>query len=157
MYVIRLEPQRKRGFLLSSLIYGILAFLFIFPFCYQNGAVETTLIFFLRFFLCTYPNYLGWICNFYTRLKVDSFPEKYQLTVIGIIEVIANFGAILGPALVQMSNEHHLNPIFSINILRLTIGTIPLFFLNEDKAKITKVEEDEPAAKVIRRHNEIAY
>ena len=75
---------------------------------------------------------------------------------MGIIEIIANFGAILGPIFVQLSNDNHFNPIFSINLLRLTIGTIPLFFLNEEKAKITKVEEDEPVAKAIRRHSELS-
>ena len=87
---------------------------------------------------------------------MDSFPEKYQLTVIGIIEAIANIGHIFGPFFVQVSNDNHLNPIFSLNLLRLTIGTIPLFFLNEEKAKITKVEENEPAVKAIRRHHDIA-
>jgi hypothetical protein len=47
-----MEPQRKRGLLLSSVIYGVIAMLFAFPFCYSNGNVETFVIFFLRFFIC---------------------------------------------------------------------------------------------------------
>jgi hypothetical protein len=49
--------------------------------------------------------YLGWIGNFYTRLKVDSFPEKYQITIMGIIEFMNNFGSVLGPTVVQKSND----------------------------------------------------
>lgn len=75
---------------------------------------------------------------------------------MGIVESIANFGHILGPFFVQLSNDRHLNPIFSINILRLTIGTIPIFFLNEEKATITKVEEDEPVVKGKKKLSEIA-
>lgn len=74
---------------------------------------------------------------------------------MGVIEILANFGHILGPVFVQLSNDEHLNPIFAINLFRFTIGTIPLFFLNEEKAKITIVEEEEPV-KLRSRLSEIA-
>jgi hypothetical protein len=45
---------------------------------------------------------------------------------------MTNFGSVIAPTLVQMSNDKGLNPIFSINLLRLA-GTLPLFFLNEGK------------------------
>lgn len=71
----------------------------------------------------------GWLSNFYTRLKVDSFGEKYQLSCIGLVEVIANFGHVLAPLLTELSIAHDINPIVSTNILRLTLGTIPVLFL----------------------------
>lgn len=52
VYVNGMEPQRKRGLIISSLLYGVIAMLFLFPFCYQNGAVETVVIFALRVLLC---------------------------------------------------------------------------------------------------------
>jgi hypothetical protein len=74
--------------------------------------------------------YLGWIGNSYTRLKVDSFPEKYQITIMGLIEFMSNFGSVLAPIIIQKSNDYGVNPIFAVNLLRLTIGTLPLFLLN---------------------------
>jgi ABC-type transport system involved in multi-copper enzyme maturation permease subunit len=47
-----MEPQRRRGLISSSIIYGVVALLFLFPFCYQNGIVETMVIFILRVLLC---------------------------------------------------------------------------------------------------------
>ncbi len=47
------EPQRKRGLIVSSLLYGLLGMLFLFPFCYESGGVETVVIFLLRVLLCT--------------------------------------------------------------------------------------------------------
>jgi len=80
--------------------------------------------------------YLGWIGNFYTRLKVDSFPEKYQITIMGIIEFMNNFGSVLGPTVVQKSNDSGINPVFAVNLIRLTLGTLPLFLLNESKIEL---------------------
>jgi hypothetical protein len=51
--IISIEPQKKRGFLLASAMYGIIAMLFAFPFCYSNGNVESFVICSLRFFVCT--------------------------------------------------------------------------------------------------------
>lgn len=34
VYINAIEPQRKRGLIVSSLLYGLLAMLFLFPFCY---------------------------------------------------------------------------------------------------------------------------
>jgi hypothetical protein len=51
-YIISIEPKRKRGFLVTSVIYGVIAMLLAFPFCYSNGNVESFVIFFLRFFIC---------------------------------------------------------------------------------------------------------
>jgi hypothetical protein len=72
---------------------------------------------------------IGWIGGFYVRLKVDVFPEKYQATLVGITDFIANFGKTLGPSLIQLSSDYKLNAIFSVNIIRITIGTLPIFFL----------------------------
>ncbi len=74
--------------------------------------------------------------NFYTRLKVDVFPEKYQMACISIIEAISNIGTVFGPILVQQSVNHHVNPIFAINLLRITIGTLPLLFLSEKRINL---------------------
>jgi hypothetical protein len=60
---------------------------------------------------------------------VDSFPEKYQLTAMGAVEFFGNIGNVVGPILIQMSVDNRINPIFSVNLLRLTLGTIPLLFL----------------------------
>lgn len=83
--------------------------------------------------MCNIYSYQGYACNFFTRLKVDSFPEKYQATIIGIIEFVINFGAILGPIVVQMSVDHNILPIVSINVIRLIIGTLPVFALTENR------------------------
>jgi hypothetical protein len=52
-YIISIEPKKKRGFLVTSVIYGVAAMLLAFPFCYSNGTVESFVIFLLRFFICT--------------------------------------------------------------------------------------------------------
>jgi hypothetical protein len=78
----------------------------------------------------------GWNGNFYVRLKVDLFPEKYQATLIGVVEFFTNFGKTLCPLLTQLSIQHALNPIFAINLLHITIGTLPIFLLNEKKIKL---------------------
>ena len=65
------------------------------------------------------------------RLKVDLFPEKYQGTMVGYIELLANFGRIFTPLLTQISLSHHLNAIFSINLVHIVFGTIPIFFIIE--------------------------
>jgi hypothetical protein len=52
VYLNGMEPQRRRGLIISSLLYGVLAMLFLFPFCYQSGLVETVVIFGLRVLLC---------------------------------------------------------------------------------------------------------
>jgi hypothetical protein len=107
--------------------------LLAFPFCYSNGNVESFVIFFLRFFICTIFLTKGWIGNLYVRLEVDSFPEKYQLTAISAVEFLANFGNVLGPIFIQLSVDHSINPIFSVNLLRLTLGTLPLLCFVEQK------------------------
>ena len=103
--------------------------MFAFAFCTSNIAVETIVIIVLRIALCTLFIDLGWNGNFYVRLKVDLFPEKYQATLIGIVEFITNFGKTLCPALTQLSIDNKINPIFAINILHITIGTFPIFLL----------------------------
>jgi hypothetical protein len=60
---------------------------------------------------------------------VDSFPDKYQVSIIGIVEFFINFGPILGPLLVEISVDHGWSPIVSLNIVRLIFGTLPVFFL----------------------------
>lgn len=36
-------------------------------------------------------------------MKVDSFPEKYQATIIGTIAFIKNAGAVIAPTIVDKS------------------------------------------------------
>lgn len=69
-------------------------------------------------------------------MKVDLFPEKYQATMVGYIEFLANFGKIFTPLLAQISVNHNLNAIFTINLVHITIGTIPIFFLAESQIKL---------------------
>lgn len=80
--------------------------------------------------------YSGWISNYFVRLKVDLFPEKYQATMVGYIEFLANFGKIFTPMLTQISLSHNLNAIFSINLVHITLGTIPIFFIIERQIKV---------------------
>jgi hypothetical protein len=76
---------------------------------------------------------VGWSCNFYTRLKVDSFPEKYQMTIMGAIEVIMSLGSLAAPTLIQLAVDCKVSPIVFIGVLRLLLGTLPLFLLNEER------------------------
>jgi hypothetical protein len=71
---------------------------------------------------------------------VDSFPEKYQMSIISIIELIVNIGPTVSPTLVQLSVDHGLNAIVSIAMIRLLFGTLPLFFLNEERAILTQMD-----------------
>jgi hypothetical protein len=77
-------------------------------------------------------SYSGWIYSFFARMKVDSFPEKLQTSLMGIIELLSNIGKIIGPTLVQVSTDHNINPITSSNFIRILIGTIPIFFIDEE-------------------------
>lgn len=43
---------------------------------------------------------------------------------------MSNFGSVLGPTIVQKSNDSGINPIFAVNLIRLTVGTLPLLLLN---------------------------
>lgn len=60
-----------------------------------------------------------------------------------MIEFIAGFGKTLGPKFVQISSNHSINPIFSVNILRLTLGTLPVFLLSEKKIDLAQLEHHE--------------
>lgn len=56
--------------------------------------------------------------------------------MVGYIEFLANFGKIFTPLLAQISVSHNVNAIFSINLIHITIGTIPIFFLAERQIKL---------------------
>ena len=86
-------------------------------------------------------SYPGWISNYFVRLKVDLFPEKYQATMVGYIEFLANFGRVFTPMLTQISLKHNLNAIFSINLVHITVGTIPIFFLAEGQIKVEEKKD----------------
>ncbi len=45
-------------------------------------------------------------------------------------------GRVIGPPFVNLSTQHALKPIFSISLLNITVGTIPIFFLREKKIRI---------------------
>lgn len=115
--------------------------MFLFPFCTQNGAVETVGIFVLRFLLC-------WSSNFYIRLKVDSFPEKYQMTIMASIELLVNVGTMISPKMVQMALDNKMNPIVFMDVLRIIFGTLPVFLLNETKITLDGQGEGETAKKL---------
>ena len=115
--------------------------MFLFPFCTQNGAVETVGIFVLRFLLC-------WSSNFYIRLKVDSFPEKYQMTIMASIELLVNVGTMISPKMVQMALDNKMNPIVFMDVLRIIFGTLPVFLLNETKITLDEQGEGETAKKL---------
>ncbi len=55
---------------------------------------------------------------------------------MGVVEAITNTGTVLGPALIQKASDSHMNPIFAVNLFRMTIGTLPLFFLSEKKLEL---------------------
>jgi hypothetical protein len=54
------------------------------------------------------------------------------------VEFVANFGNIFGPMFIQMSVDKSINPIFSVNLLRLTLGTLPLLFFVERKLELNR-------------------
>ena len=115
--------------------------IFLFPFCTRNGAVETVGIFVLRFLLC-------WSSNFYIRLKVDSFPEKYQMTIMATIELLVNVGTMISPKAVQMALDNKMNPIVFMDVLRIVFGTLPVFLLNETKITLDEPVQAETAKKL---------
>ena len=73
-------------------------------------------------------------------MKVDIFPEKYQGFLVSVIECITNSGRVISPEIIQVSTVHHMNPIFATNLLRVTVGTLPILLINEDKIRIEKSE-----------------
>ena len=82
VYIIKLQKKRKRGLLYSVAIKCLISLLFQFIFLVSNGIMESIAIFLLRSFLC-WNLYIDWNTNFFTRLQVDNFPEKYQTTLFG--------------------------------------------------------------------------
>jgi hypothetical protein len=52
------------------------------------------------------------------------------------VEFLCNFGNVLGPIFIQMSVDHSINPLFSVNLLRLTLGTLPLLCFVEQKLEL---------------------
>jgi hypothetical protein len=74
---------------------------------------------------------------------VDSFPEKYQLTAMGTVEFLANIGNVIGPIFVRMSFDYGVNPIFSVTLFRLTLGTLPILFLVEQKSSLKAPKESQ--------------
>lgn len=71
---------------------------------------------------------------------MDLFPEKYQAGIIGFIELLADFGKMLGPYVTDFSNQKGLSPIFTVSLMHITIGTIPVMFLVEKKIQFSKLE-----------------
>jgi hypothetical protein len=71
-------------------------------------------------------------------LKVDLFPEKYQAAIIGFIELWTNLGKTFAPYVTDFSNQKGLSAIFSVNLMHITIGTLPVLFLIEKKIQINK-------------------
>ena len=55
------------------------------------------------------------------------------MTIIGLIESICTIGLVAAPTAVQSSIDHGINPIVSINIIRIIIGTLPLFLYVEQR------------------------
>lgn len=110
--------------------------MFAFKFCTENSVVESICVTLFKISICKDYIYEGWISVFFVRLKVDLLPDKYQGTVVGVIEFIANFGKLFAPALAQKSLEHQLSPIFTINIIHLVLGTLPVFMINEQKVEV---------------------
>ena len=74
-------------------------------------------------------------------MKVDLFPEKYQAAIIGFIELGSNLGKMFGPYVTDFSNHRGLNAIFTVNLMHITVGTLPVLFLLEKKIQFC----DEPA------------
>lgn len=52
VYIIQIEKERRRGFLLSAGICGAAGMMFAFKFCTENNIVETIVIIVLRIALC---------------------------------------------------------------------------------------------------------
>jgi hypothetical protein len=77
--------------------------------------------------------YIGWNTNFFTRLQVDTFPEKYQTTLFGAAEFINCTGVIAGPLLVEYSIDHHINPILLVGVLKVFLGLLPMFLIKETR------------------------
>jgi hypothetical protein len=55
---------------------------------------------------------------------------------MGAVEFLGSIGNVIGPSFTQMSVDHNINPIFSVNLLRLTLGTLPLLFFVERKLEL---------------------
>ncbi len=55
------------------------------------------------------------------------------MTIVGITEFIITIGLVLAPTVVQASIDSNINPIVSVTILRIVIGTLPLFLHTEQR------------------------
>jgi len=47
--------------------------------------------------------------------------------------MIGNLGKVVTPTLIQIVNGLNINAIFGLNIIRLTLGTIPLLLMSIKK------------------------
>ena len=118
--------------------------MFAFDYCVNNAVISSVFLAIMKITLCTPKFYAGWIGVVYVRLKVDLFPERYQGTIVGVIEFLAGFGKTLGPKVVQISSNNGINPIFSVNLMRLTFGTLPVLLLSEKKINLASLNDDDP-------------
>lgn len=62
------------------------------------------------------------------------------MTIVGLIEAISTIGILVAPMVVQSSIDHNINPIISVNILRILIGTLPLFIHTEQRIQLNQDE-----------------
>lgn len=62
------------------------------------------------------------------------------MTIVGLIEAISTLGILLAPIVVQASIDHSINPIISVNILRILIGTLPLLIHTEQRIQLSQEE-----------------
>lgn len=69
------------------------------------------------------------------------------MIIIAAVEVLVITGLAVCPTLVQLSLDHGLNAIAAIAVLRLIFGTIPAFFLNEEKSHLLPKEKSEEDAR----------
>lgn len=79
-----------------------------------------------------YSSYLAWINNFYIRLKVDVFPEKYQGLLISVVEFVTNLGRVITPQIVHISTAHNVSPIFVTDLIRV-VGTLSILMISEER------------------------
>lgn len=62
------------------------------------------------------------------------------MTIVGLIEGISTIGILIAPIVVQASIDRNINPIISVNILRILIGTLPLFIHTEQRIQLNQEE-----------------
>jgi hypothetical protein len=50
---------------------------------------------------------------------------------------VANWGVVAAPSIVQLSVDHQIDPILSVNALRFVFGLLPVLLLVEQKIHLS--------------------